>query len=85
MNNDLKLIVKILEHSTKSILSNITTGTSHKESKSSTTTNTMNETITCIGENDKNEQKQEQNTETKTNQFKGALSGLRQFLETKAL
>ena len=28
----------------------------------------MNETITCIGENDKSEQTQEQNTETKINQ-----------------
>ena len=28
----------------------------------------MNETTTCIGENDKNEQKQEKNTEIKTNQ-----------------
>ena len=55
----------------KSILSNITADTSHKESKSSTTTiNTTNEAITCIRENDKNEQKQEQNTETKTNQCK---------------
>ena len=52
----------------KSMLSNITTDRSHKESKSSTTTNTMNETITCIGENDKNEQKQEQNLEMKINQ-----------------
>ena len=53
----------------KSILSNITTDTSHKESKSNATTNTMSETITCIGENDKIEQNQEQNTETKTNQW----------------
>ena len=77
MDNELKLIEKILEDNKmqinnqnielKSILSNITTDTSHKESKPSTTTNTMNETITCIGENDKNEQKQEQKIETKTN------------------
>ena len=78
INNELKLIVKILEDNKikintqniqlKSILSNITTDTSHKESKSNTTTNTMNETITCIGENVKIEQNQEQNTDTKTNQ-----------------
>ena len=48
----------------KSILSNIITDTNHKESKSSTATNTINEIITFIGENDKNEQ----NTEIKTNQ-----------------
>ena len=29
----------------------------------------MDEIKTCIGESDKNEQKQEQNTEAKTNQF----------------
>ena len=50
MNNELKLIAKILEDNKiqintqniqlKSILSNITTDTNHKESKSSTTTNT---------------------------------------------
>ena len=78
INNELKLIAKILEDNKiqintqniqlKSILSNITTDTSHKESKSNTTTNTMSETITCIGEKDKIEQNQEQNTETKTNQ-----------------
>ena len=78
MNNELKLIAKILEDNKiqintqniqlKSILYNITTDTTHKESKSNTTTNTMNETKTCIGESDKNEQKQEQNTEAKTNQ-----------------
>ena len=45
----------------------MTADTSHKESKPSTTTNAMSETITRIGGNDKNEQKQEQNTETKTN------------------
>ena len=76
MNNELKLIAKILEDNKiqintqniqlKSILYNITTDASHKESKSNTTTNTMNETKTCIGEID-NEQK-EQNTEAKTNQ-----------------
>ena len=77
MNNELKLIAKILEDNKiqintqniqlKSILYNITTETSHKESKSITTTDTVNETKTCIGESDKNEQKQEQNTEAKTN------------------
>ena len=76
MNNELELIAKILEDNKiqintqniqlKSILYNITTDASHKESKSNTTTNTMNETKTCIGEID-NEQK-EQNTEAKTNQ-----------------
>ena len=76
MNNELKLIAKILEDNKIqintqnikliSILYNITTDASHKESKSNTTTNTMNETKTCIGEID-NEQK-EQNTEAKTNQ-----------------
>ena len=76
MNNQLKLIVTLLEDNKiqistqnfqlKSILSNITTDTIHKESKSSTTTNTMNETKTCIGESDKIKQKQEQNTEAKT-------------------
>ena len=56
MKNELKSIVKKLEDNKiqintqniqlKSILSNITTDTSHKESNSSTTTiNTMNETI----------------------------------------
>ena len=65
MKNELKSIVKKLEDNKiqintqniqlKSILSNITTDTSHKESNSSTTTiNTMNETITCNRENDKN-------------------------------
>ena len=78
INKELKLIVKILEDNKiqintqniqlKSILSNITTDTNHKESKSSTTTNTINENITFIEENDKNEQKQEQNTKIKTNQ-----------------
>ena len=78
MNSELKLIAKILEDNKiqintqniqlKSILYNITTGTSHKESKSNTTTNTMDESKTCIGESDKNEQKEEQNTEAKTNQ-----------------
>ena len=78
INNELKLIVKILKDNKiqiniqniqlKSILSNITADTSHKESKSNTTTNTMSETITCIEENDKIEQNQEQSTETKTNQ-----------------
>ena len=73
MNNELKSILNILEDNKiqintqniqlKSILSNITTDTSHKESKSSTTTiNRMNQIIICIGQNDKNEQKQEQNT-----------------------
>ena len=76
MSNELKLIAKILEDNKiqintqniqlKSILYNITTDASHKESKSNTTTNTMNETKTCIGEID-NEQK-EQNAEAKTNQ-----------------
>ena len=76
MNNELELIAKILEDNKiqintqniqlKSILYNITTDASHKESKSNTITNTMNETKTCIGEID-NEQK-EQNTEAKTNQ-----------------
>ena len=56
MNNELKLIAKILEDNKiqintqniqlKSILCNITTGTSHKGSKSNTTTNTMNATKT---------------------------------------
>ena len=78
MNNELKLIAKILEDNKikintqsiqlKSILYNITTDTTHKESKSNTTRNTMNETKICIGESDKNEKKQEQNTEPKTNQ-----------------
>ena len=78
MNNELKLIAKILEDNKiqiniqniqlKSILYNITTDTSHKESKSSTTTNTMNETKTCIVESDKNEPKQEQNAKAKTNE-----------------
>ena len=78
MTNELKLIAKILEDNKiqintqniqlKSILYNITTDASHKESKSNTTTNTMNETKTCIGESDKNEEIQEQNTEAKTNQ-----------------
>ena len=74
MKNELKSIVKKLEDNKiqinsqniqlKSILSNITTDTSHKESNSCTTTiNTMNETITCNRENDKNEQKQEQTYE----------------------
>ena len=72
MNNDLKLTVKILEDNKiqintqdtqlKSILYNTTMDTSHEESKSNTTTNTADETKTCIGESDKNEQKQEQNT-----------------------
>ena len=80
MNNELKLIAKILEDNKiqiniqniqlKSILYNITTDTSHKESKSSTTTNTMNEIKTCIEESDKDGQNQEQNTEAKTNQCK---------------
>ena len=58
MNNELKLIAKILEDNKiqintqniqlKSILYNITTDASHKESKSNTTTNTMNETKTLI-------------------------------------
>ena len=58
MNNELKLIAKILEDNKiqiniqnmqlKSILYNITTDASHKESKSNTTTNTMNESKTCI-------------------------------------
>ena len=52
----------------KSIRSNITTDTNHKERKSSTTTNTINKNKTFIGDNDKNEQKQEQNTKIKTNQ-----------------
>ena len=78
MSNELKLIVKIIEDmkiqintqniKLKSILCNITTDASHKESKSSTTTNKMNETKTCIGQSDKNESKQEQNTEAKTNE-----------------
>ena len=77
MNNELKLIAKILEDNKiqintqniqlKSILYNITTETSHKESKSITTTDTVNETKTCIGESDKNEQ--EQSTEAKTSQY----------------
>ena len=78
MNNELKLIAKILEDNKiqintqniqlKSILYNITADTSQEESKSNTTTNTMNENKTCIEESGKNEQKQEQNTEAKTNQ-----------------
>ena len=78
MSNELKLIVKIIEDmkiqintqniKLKSILCNITTDASHKESKSSTTTNKMNETKTCIGQSDKNESKLEQNTEAKTNE-----------------
>ena len=77
MNNELKLIAKILEDNKiqintqniqlKSILYNITTETSHKESKSITTTDTVNETKACIGESDKNEQ--EQSTEAKTSQY----------------
>ena len=72
MNNELKLIAKILEDNKihintqniqlKSIQYNITIDTSHEESKSNATTNLMDETKTCIGESDKNEQKQEQNT-----------------------
>ena len=78
MNNELKLIAKILEDNKiqintqniqlKSILFNITADTSQEESKSNTTTNTMDENKTCIEESGKNEQKQEQNTEAKTNQ-----------------
>ena len=78
MNHELKLIAKMLEDDKiqinteniqlKSMLYIITRDTTHKESKSNTTTNTMNETKTCIGESDINEQKQEQNTEAKANQ-----------------
>ena len=62
MNNELKLIAKILEDNKihintqniqlKSILYNITIDTSHEESKSNATTNLMDETKTCIGESD---------------------------------
>ena len=78
MSNELKLIAKILEDNKiqintqniqlKSILYNITTEASHKESKSITITDTVNETKTFI-ESDKNEQKQEQSTEAKTSQY----------------
>ena len=84
MSNELKFVVKILEYNykiqisdqniqLKLILSNTTIDTNHKEIKSSANTNTMNKTRTCIGENEKNEQKQH-NTETKSNQCHKEIS-----------